>query len=137
MTPNSLTYQHFSPQLAQELLSIYRTLFPHKDVSDEAYAHVVRKLDEIAGQDQALAVLLSDGVDALKWSTLSEEAKTEALRRIEGTSFCKTLRAHFITWFYSNPRVWSRFGYEGPSNDKGGYLYRGFNDIDWIDRAEN
>jgi hypothetical protein len=137
VTPNSHTYKHFSPQFAQELLSICRTLFPHKDVSDEAYAYVVGKLDETAAEDQALAVLLSDGLDALKWSILSEEAKTEALRRSKGTPFFKTLRADFIIWFYSNPGVWSRLGYEGPSNDKGGYLYRGFNDIDWIDRAEN
>jgi hypothetical protein len=137
VTPNSHTYQHFSPQCAQELLSIYRTMFPHKDVSDEAYPHVVRKLDERVAQDQALAALLSDGVGPLKWSTLSEGAKTEALRRRETTPFFKTLRAEFIIWFYSNPRVWSRFGYEGPSNDKGGYLHRGFNDIDWIDQAEN
>jgi hypothetical protein len=137
VTLNSQTYRHFSPQFAQELLSIYRTMFPHKDVSDEAYAHVVRKLDETAAQHQALAILLSEGADALKWSTVSEKAKTEALRRSEATPFFKTLRAEFITWFYSNPRVWSRFGYEGPSNDNGGYLHRGFNDIDWLDRAEN
>lgn len=112
-------------------------MFPHRDVYDEAYMHVVRKLDERAAQDQALAALLSDGVDALKWSTLSEGVKTEALKRSEGTLFFKTLRADFITWFYSNPGVWSRFGYEGPSNDKGGYLHRGFNDIDWIDPAES
>ena len=137
VTANFHTYRHFSPQCVQEFLSIYRTMFPHEDVSDEAYAHVMRKLDERAAQDQALAVLLSDGVDALNWSTVSEDAKTEALRRSEATPFFKTLRAEFITWFYSNPRVWSRFGYEGPSNDKGGYLHRGFNDIDWIDQAED
>jgi hypothetical protein len=55
VTPNFHTYQHLSPQLAQELLSIYRTRFPHKGVSDEAYAHVVRKLDERAAQDQSFA----------------------------------------------------------------------------------
>jgi hypothetical protein len=75
VTPNSHTYQHFSPQCAQELLSIYRTMFPHKDVSDEAYPHVVRKLDERVAQDQALAALLSDGVGPLKWSTLSQFPK--------------------------------------------------------------
>ena len=141
--PSSHTYRHFSPEFAQELVSIFRTIFPHEDVADEAYEHVVRKLDERAAEDQTLAVLLSDGVDAVnretkgKWRTLSEDAKSEGLRRIERTPFFKTLRADFITLFYSNPQVWSRFGYEGPSNDKGGYLHRGFNDIDWIERAES
>jgi hypothetical protein len=31
--------------------------------------------------------------------------------------------------------VWPYFGYEGPSNDKGGYAHRGFDDIDWLDEA--
>jgi len=45
-------------------------------------------------------------------------------------------RSDFVLYFYSNPAIWSRFGYEGPSNDQGGYLHRGFNDIDWIKREE-
>jgi hypothetical protein len=28
--------------------------------------------------------------------------------------------------------VWDLLGYEGPSFDKGGYLHRGFNDLDWL-----
>jgi hypothetical protein len=121
---------------------MYRTMFPHKDVPDEAYERVVRKLDERAAQDRVFALLLFDGIEALnrktehKWLTLGEEARAEALRGLELTPFFKKLRAEFVTWFYSNPTVWSRFGYEGPSNDKGGYLHRGFNDIDWIGKGE-
>jgi len=118
-------------------------MFPHEDVPNEAYERVVRKLDERAAQDQVFARSLSDGVEFPKretghsWTSLSEEAKVEALKRIEQTPFFKTLRGDFITWFYSNPGVWFRFGYEGPSNDKGGYVHRGFNDIDWIKREED
>ena len=93
--PSSYTYRYFSPELAQEFVSIFRTMFPHPNVPDEAYEQVVRKLDEKAAKDQALAVLLSDGVGALnsetgrKWGMLSEQTKTEALRRAEGTAFFK------------------------------------------------
>jgi hypothetical protein len=139
---NSYSYRQLPPELVRGLLSIYRSMFPHENVPEKAYELVVQKLDARAAGDQALALLLSDGFDALKretedrWSGLSGEMKTEALKRLERTPFFKTLRADFVTWFYSNPEVWSRFGYEGPSNDKGGYVHRGFNDIDWIDRAE-
>jgi len=142
VTSNPNTYRQFSSQFVRDLLSTYRAMFPHEDVPDEAYERVVRKLDERADQDHLVALLLSDGIDALnrktahKWVTLGEQAKAEALRGLEQTPFFKALRAEFVTWFYSNPTVWSRFGYEGPSNDKGGYLHRGFNDIDWIDKAE-
>jgi hypothetical protein len=36
---------------------------------------------------------------------------------------------------YNNPDVWPKFGYEGASADKGGYINRGFNDIDWLPSA--
>jgi hypothetical protein len=142
VSANPNTYRQFHVELVRDLVSMYRTMFPHEDVLDEAYEHVVRELDEKAAQDQALALLLSDGVDALhshtedEWSGLSREAKAEVLRGLEQTPFFTTLRAVFVTSFYSNPDIHSRFGYEGPSNDKGGYLHRGFNDIDWIDKAE-
>ena len=117
-------------------------MFPHSTVPDEFYEHVVRELDDKAVQDQDLSGLLSNGVDALNhqegraWTGLLEEAKLQALQRVEQTPFFQTLRSDFVLYFYSNPAIWPLFGYEGPSNDQGGYLHRGFNDIDWIIREE-
>ena len=135
-------YHRLPPELVEQLVSIYRTMFPHNAVPNEFYEHVVRKLDEKAVQDQDLSCFLSDGVEALNrqsgsaWTGLSEEAKLQALKRVEQTPFFQRLRSDFLVFFYSNPAIWSRFGYEGPSNDQGGYLHRGFNDIDWIKREE-
>jgi hypothetical protein len=131
-------YQRLPGGLVEQLVSIYRTMFPHSTVPDEFYQHVVRKLDDQAAIDQDLSGLLSDGVEALNrragsgWTGLSEEARLKALKEAEQTPFFQRLRSDFVFHFYSNPAIWPLFGYEGPSNDKGGYLHRGFNDIDWI-----
>jgi hypothetical protein len=117
-------------------------MFPHSAVPDEFYEHVVRKFDNQAARDQELSGFLSNGVEALSsqtgtaWTGLSEEARLQALKQVEQTPFFQRLRSDFVLYFYSNPAIWSRFGYEGPSNDQGGYLHRGFNDIDWIKREE-
>ena len=135
-------YHRFHPRLVEQLVSIYRTMFPHHGVPDEFYEHVVRKLDDKAAQDQDLPRFLSEGVEALNrqtgsaWTGLSEEARLKALKRAQQTAFFQRLRLDFVLYFYSNPAIWPRFGYEGPSNDQGGYLYRGFNDIDWIKTKE-
>ncbi len=137
---DSVTYQYrsFHPGLVEQLVSIYRIMFPHNAVPDEFYEHVVRKLDENAAQDQAFSGFLSNGVAALNhqtrstWTSLSEEERLQVLKQAEQTSFFQRLRSDFVIYFYSNPAIWPRFGYEGPSNDQGGYLHRGFNDIDWI-----
>jgi hypothetical protein len=31
--------------------------------------------------------------------------------------------------------VWAKLGYQGPSAELGGYINRGFNDQDWMDKA--
>jgi hypothetical protein len=129
----SQAYEHhrLHPELVEQLVSIYRTMFPHSTVPDEFYEHVVRKLDDEAAQNQALSGFLSDGVEALNgqagsaWTDLSEEARLQALKLVEQTPFFQRLRSDFVLYFYSNPAIWPLFGYEGPSNDKGGYLHRG------------
>ena len=135
-------YHRLHPELVEQLVSIYRTMFPHDGVPDEFYEHVVRKLDEKAAQNENFARILSEGVEALNgqtgstWIALSEAARLDALKQAEKTPFFQTLRSDFVVYFYSSPAIWPRFGYEGPSNDQGGYLHRGFNDIDWINREE-
>jgi hypothetical protein len=135
-------YLRLRPELVEQLVSTYRIMFPHDDIPDEFYEHVVRKLDEKAAQDQELCSLLSLGVESLNgqtgyaWTGLSEEARQQALKRIAQTPFFQRLRSDFVVYFYSNPAIWPRFGYEGPSNDQGGYLHRGFNDINWIKMEE-
>ena len=61
-------YHRLHPELVEQLVSIYRTMFPHSTVPDEFYEHVVRKLDDKAAQDQNLPSFLSEGVEALEGS---------------------------------------------------------------------
>jgi hypothetical protein len=142
MASRAYEYRRLQPELVEQLVFIYRTMFPHSTVPDEFYEHVVRKLDDRAAQNQELSAFLSNGVEALDrqtgsaWTDLSEEARLEALKLVEQTPFFQRLRSDFVVYFYSNPAIWPRFGYEGPSNDQGGYLHRGFNDIDWIKGEE-
>ena len=58
-------YQCFSQGLVEQLVSVYRTMFPHSAVPDEFYEHVVRKLDDQAVHDHHLSGLLFNGVEAL------------------------------------------------------------------------
>jgi hypothetical protein len=36
---------------------------------------------------------------------------------------------------YNQKEVWPKFGYEGSSAEHGGYIKRGFADIDWLPKA--
>lgn len=131
-------------QTAATLVGVARAMYPHDRIPDKHYERVVAALDEKAAADEGMKALLVQGVASLatvtgRWprefGELSEERQVEALRRLEDGAFFKAVAGEVVSGLYSQPDVWPYFGYEGPSNDKGGYLERGFDDIDWLEEA--
>ncbi|MFP6681238.1 MAG: hypothetical protein VCB07_03470, partial [Gammaproteobacteria bacterium] len=126
---------------ADVLLRVCRVLYPHDDLSDDYYAACVEGLDAKAAKDNELAKLLKSGVSKLdsvtagKFLALHEADQVEVLTKLEDTPFFQTVRGYMVVALYNDHRVWSHFGYEGPSFPFGGYLERGFNDIDWLPKA--
>ncbi len=123
---------------ADVLLRVCRVMFPHDGLGDSYYATCVEGLDAKAAKDSALATQLKDGVAELdggvagKFLNQDESQQTKALARLNETPFFWAIRGHVVVALFNNPMVWSHFGYEGPSFPYGGYLERGFNDIDWL-----
>ena len=64
-----------------------------------------------------------------------ETDRVVLLQRVEQGPLFKKLRGDLLVTLYNNKEVWPKFGYEGASADKGGYINRGFNDIDWLPQA--
>jgi hypothetical protein len=64
-----------------------------------------------------------------------EEDRVALLRGIEETEFFKKLRSDLVVSLYNQKDLWPKFGYEGASAEKGGYLHRGFDDISWLPKG--
>jgi hypothetical protein len=116
------------------LMAAARTIAPHDKLEDAAYALVVRALDTTAAKDEAVRKELQAGVASLgaTFAANPENARVEALRRIEPTPFFQNLRIQTLQVLYSSPLAYACFGYEGEAFSKGGYLLRGFNDLRWL-----
>jgi hypothetical protein len=118
------------------VLAAARTMFPHDDLPDEAYGGVVSEVDGAAAGDSAVATDIEQGIaqldDPKPFVELDEDARTDALRRSEGTPLFDLIKATTVVALYDNPLVWKAFGYEGPSVHLGGYVKRGFDDLDWL-----
>lgn len=136
--------QALDGETATTLVAVARAMYPHDRVPDVHYERIVASLDEKAAGDEGMKVLLSEGVQSLstltgRWPNefggLEEAEQVKALQRIEHGPFFKAVAAEIVVGLYSQPDIWPYFGYEGPSNDKGGYINRGFDDIDWLDDA--
>lgn len=125
------------------LLKMARDIFPHDRVADKFYLHAIAPYDADAARDPALKQLLQDGIGQLNaaaqrlhgrdYVAIAEEAqRVEVLRMIEDSAFFQKVKDGLVTGLYNNAELFPLFGYEGSSWEKGGYVNRGFNDIDWI-----
>lgn len=140
----ALGVKNLKPETMQTLVQLARDIYPHDHLADRFYAAAVATYDEKAGADAALKKLIEDGVAGLNSAAQAkhktpyakvgwEAQRVELLRAIQDGKFFQTVRGNLVTGLYNNPEVWAKFGYEGASADKGGYLDRGFSDINWLD----
>ena len=54
------------------------------------------------------------------------------LTEVAETPFFSLVHSTTVVALYDDHEVWDLLGYEGASFDKGGYLHRGFDDLDWL-----
>jgi hypothetical protein len=117
-----------------------RTMYPHDALPDDVYVRAGDKLAEVAREDSGAARMIEEGVSALNggrvFVELSADEQLEALKGVEGSDFFELVRSTAVVEVYSDERTWQLCGYEGPSFDKGGYINRGFNDLDWLPDPE-
>lgn len=126
----------------ETLIKMARDLYPHDRIPDSFYQKAVANIDAgVAASDTA--TLLSDGIAALdaaaaklkgkRYVAIADEGdRVAVLKTIESSAFFSKMRSSMITALYNQQDLWMKFGYEGPSFDNGGYIERGFNDIDWL-----
>ncbi len=132
-----------SPESMATLTQMARDIYPHDSFGDELYAAAVKGHDESAANDAEFKTMIEEGVAMLDEKAKEggndsyigtgwESDRNAILRGIEDTDFFNAIRGGLVVGLYNQPAVWEKLGYEGPSFDKGGYLYRGFDDISWL-----
>ncbi|MCY1413531.1 hypothetical protein D9M71_289640 [compost metagenome] len=124
------------PKLPAGLLQMGRDIYPHDRLNDLHYATPLAALLDKQGG------LVSQGLKELQasarerhgksYEALVENDRVALLRAIETEPFFREVRSALMFGLYDNTALFALFGYEGSSVEKGGYVNRGFNDIDWL-----
>lgn len=138
-----LEVTNLKPETMKSLIQIARDIYPHDRFADAVYAKAVKGYDEQAGKDASVMEMLEGGVHTLNdmarakhgtdYADVGWEIERVALLRIiQDGKFFQTIRGGLVTGIYNNPDVWTVLGYEGESASKGGYLERGFDDVNWL-----
>jgi hypothetical protein len=123
------------------LIRVIRVAFPHDNFPDGPYERTADTILAEAANSTWFRVAITQGLLTLShlaggdFRELNDEDATKVLRRIEATEFFGFVRRTTVLNLYDNEDVWEVLGYEGPSFDKGGYINRGFDDLDWLPAA--
>jgi hypothetical protein len=126
------------PETMATLVQMARDIYPHDRIADEFYVIAVKGYDTaeaaaeieagIAELNAAAAAKGHASYLAMGW----ERDRVDVLRGMESGAFFQKIRGGLVTGLYNQKAVWPLFGYEGESFSQGGYLERGFDDINWL-----
>lgn len=122
----------------QILFRLLRVAYPHDRFPDAPYQRTAQQIEDAVGADDAALAALAAGLDALDaaadgdFVSLDEDAATVALRAVEQAPFFGQIRATTVVALYDDREVWDLLGYEGSAFEDGGYVNRGFADLDWL-----
>jgi hypothetical protein len=120
------------------LAQLARQLFPHDKLTDDVYAEVMGNILATTAADPAISDVFDSAEAALdiesgrSWIGLDSPTQVEVMARLQDESFFAAIVASVRFNFYTNPDVWHLIDYPGSSKEFGGYINRGFDDIDWL-----
>jgi len=135
-----------SPAALKTLVKVARDIYPHDMLVDSYYITAVKPFDGKAAKDPAVKAMIEGGIARLDQDARDnhkvpyadvawEVDRVKLLQGIEQTEFFRTIRGDLIATLYNQKELWPKFGYEGSSAEHGGYIKRGFADIDWLPKA--
>lgn len=117
------------------LTDVLRAMFPHPSFPDGPYERCAEAMVASTAEDPPAQGRLQQGLTDLEargFADADENGRLQVLRDMAGSPFFEAVRAKAILTLYNDTEVWRLLGYEGASYAQGGYLERGFGDLDWL-----
>ena len=117
------------------LSEMLRVLYPHKSFGTEIYQKTAEAVIGASEASPAQKLTLQTGIRELGiagFDKMDPKEATNYLKSIEGNAFFAAVTGPGLVALYSNHDVWNLLGYEGASHHLGGYVNRGFDDLDWL-----
>lgn len=123
-------------EVSKALVKLARKLFPYDRLSDDVFADVMGSVMVATSADagdllDSLEAALDEAVDG-HWASSGEQRQLRALEELQGTAMFAAVLLLVRFNLHNDPRLWAVIDYPGSSVEYGGYLERGFDDIDWL-----
>lgn len=108
---------------------------PLSGVENAVFNDIASNLIDASKSEPALADAISSVISVLgktNWMEQSEDDQLRQLRDLGKEPWFSLINFRANGLFFESPNVWALIGYDGPSIEKGGYKYNGFDDISWL-----
>ena len=116
----------------RSLLRLLRVAYPHPSFPDDPYERAAKAVADGAGEVVAAGLDDLDERAGGDFAAVSDSDATAIVEQVADSAFFQRVHGTTVVALYDDRQVWELLGYEGPSFDKGGYLHRGFDDLDWL-----
>tara|TARA_Y100000589_G_scaffold331470_1_gene385167 strand:+ start:2334 stop:2765 length:432 start_codon:yes stop_codon:yes gene_type:complete len=117
------------------LSEMLRVLYPHQSFGTEIYQKAADAVIAASEASPAQKLTLQSGIrelDIAGFDKMDPKSATNYVKSIEGNAFFAAVTGPGLVALYSDHDVWKILGYEGASHHLGGYVNRGFDDLDWL-----
>ena len=88
--------------------------------------------DRVCDRDEDRSYLVFGETDQARLVEARMDPSEDSTSWIADLEFFGFIRRTTVLHLYDDHEVWEALGYEGESFSKGGYLHRGFDDLDWL-----
>ena len=115
------------------LAAVSYDLFPFPDLPPALYVQVGERL--LQANNPAIAEGLEQlraSAGTMAWKEIDETTRIATLTAMQTTPFFAAVRAATLEVLFRAPETFALVGYGGSAIEQGGYVNRGFDQIDWL-----
>lgn len=136
---SALSPAAITPAARGTLIRLLRVAYPHGSFPDGPYERTAEAVVAKVAGSVFQALSLAHGLASLDGAAaggsfvdLDDAAAYALLRQVEHADFFTLIRSVAVVSLYNDQETWGILGYQGSSYEHGGYLHRGFDDLDWL-----
>lgn len=124
--------------LSANISELSYQLLPIREPTSPVYQAVAHAVLKQMLQRPAVDEIVRQGVESMDrfggkpWLKLTEIKRKEVIAALFDTAYVGVVRWTTQEVVLRDPTVWAEVGYQGSAIEHGGYLHRGFDDIDWL-----
>ncbi len=114
------------------LTRLLNVMYPHDQFPNGPYERCAEIVRDSAETDLAADLARLDELAGGSFRDADEAALRQLVDGLGQDDAIVAVHSVAINVLYDDHEVWTILGYEGSSFDKGGYINRGFDDLDWL-----